>query len=79
MEVQLSNGARARVAEVTEEHVTIDANHQLAGQAVTFDIELLKLTKVRAPRRRQETADHRNCGHTEAILCCSGNSHNGPR
>jgi peptidylprolyl isomerase len=30
--VQLSNGQVAKVTDVTEEHVVIDANHQLAGK-----------------------------------------------
>ena len=33
----------ALVTEVTEDKVTIDANHPLAGKALTFEIELLEL------------------------------------
>lgn len=31
------------VAEVTEDHVKLDANHPLAGQNLTFDIDLLEV------------------------------------
>ena len=33
--------APATVVEVTDEAVTVDANHPLAGQALTFEIELV--------------------------------------
>ena len=32
-----------RVAEVSDEQVTIDANHPLAGQNLTFDLELVEV------------------------------------
>ncbi len=41
--VALNNGARAVVLEVTDEIVRIDANHQLAGQALTFEIEMVSI------------------------------------
>lgn len=41
--VTLNNGARAVVLEVTDEIVRIDANHQLAGQALTFEIEMVSI------------------------------------
>lgn len=44
--VQLMTGMRARVTAMTEEAVTIDANHELAGKPLTFDVELVALTKV---------------------------------
>lgn len=31
------------VKEITDSHVVIDANHPLAGQALTFDIEILEV------------------------------------
>lgn len=45
MQVQLSNGMPALVTEVTEESVTIDANHLLASRHLTFDVELMSLSK----------------------------------
>lgn len=44
-EVFLTNGQQAVVLEVTEETVTLDANHPLAGEALTFEIEILAITR----------------------------------
>ncbi len=44
-EVFLTNGQPAVVVEVTEETVTLDTNHTLAGQALTFEIEILAITR----------------------------------
>jgi peptidylprolyl isomerase len=33
---------RVRVLEVTDEHVTLDANHPLAGEDLSFEVELLE-------------------------------------
>ena len=41
--VTLGNGAQATVLEMTETAVRLDANHPLAGQALTFEIELLSI------------------------------------
>lgn len=46
--VRLGNGAEATVHKRTQENVTIDANHVLAGKTLNFDVELLELTKVDA-------------------------------
>jgi peptidylprolyl isomerase len=40
-----------RVAEVSDEQVTIDANHPLAGQNLTFDLELVEI-RSESPRPR---------------------------
>ncbi|MBN1993991.1 MAG: peptidylprolyl isomerase [Anaerolineae bacterium] len=32
------------VSEISEKNITLDANHPLAGQELTFDIELLEVT-----------------------------------
>lgn len=45
--VRLGNGAEATVHKRTDEGVTIDANHILAGKTLHFDVELMDLTKVR--------------------------------
>ncbi len=42
-QVRLSNGFPATVTNVTTDTVRIDANHPLAGQALTFDIELVSI------------------------------------
>ncbi len=44
-EVFLTNGQPATVLDVTEETVTLDANHPLAGEALTFEIEILSVTR----------------------------------
>ena len=44
--VSLSNGTNAVVRESTAESVLLDFNHPMAGKALTFEVELLKLTKV---------------------------------
>ena len=41
--LQLLNGQPATVVEVRGEIIVIDANHQLAGQALTFEIELVEV------------------------------------
>jgi peptide-methionine (S)-S-oxide reductase len=46
MMVQLGNGMPAKVVGVTSTEVEIDANHQLAGKALNFEVELLDLTKA---------------------------------
>jgi FKBP-type peptidyl-prolyl cis-trans isomerase 2 len=44
-EVFLTNGQPAVVLAVTDETVTLDANHPLAGEALTFEIEILSITR----------------------------------
>lgn len=41
--VQLSNGAPAIVHKISDTSITLDANHELAGQALTFEIELVSV------------------------------------
>ena len=41
--VTLGNGGRGTVLEITDEFVKIDANHPLAAQALTFEIELVSI------------------------------------
>ncbi|PLX22794.1 MAG: peptidylprolyl isomerase [Ignavibacteria bacterium] len=47
MELQLhqedGGAVPVKVTEVTEEHVMLDANHPLAGQDLTFEIELVSI------------------------------------
>jgi FKBP-type peptidyl-prolyl cis-trans isomerase 2 len=42
-QLTFANGARGVVVRVENGIVTIDANHNLAGQTLTFEIELLTL------------------------------------
>jgi peptidylprolyl isomerase len=44
IEVLLGGGQAATVIGVTEDTVTIDANHRLADEALTFEIELVSIT-----------------------------------
>jgi len=44
-EVMLTTGQRAVVLEVTDQIVKIDANRSLAGKALTFEIEILAVTR----------------------------------
>lgn len=37
------NSLFANVVEITEEELTIDANHELAGQDLTFEVEVLSI------------------------------------
>ena len=45
LQVQTPDGQAmpVTVAEVTDEHVTLDANHPLAGQDLTFAVEMVKV------------------------------------
>jgi FKBP-type peptidyl-prolyl cis-trans isomerase 2 len=42
-EVTLSNGARVVILELDGDTITVDANHPLAGEALTFEIELVAI------------------------------------
>ena len=41
--VVFENGARGVITDVSEENFTVDANHWLAGEALTFEIELVSI------------------------------------
>jgi peptidylprolyl isomerase len=45
MQVKHSNGQvmNVTIADLTDEHVTLDANHPLAGKTLTFDIEVVEI------------------------------------
>jgi len=43
------------VSKITDEHITVDFNHPLAGEALTFDVELLDV--------RDATAEELSHGH----------------
>jgi peptidylprolyl isomerase len=42
-QVQASNGATGTILEVTDTTVTVDFNHPLAGEDLTFEIELVEI------------------------------------
>lgn len=44
-EVFLASGQAVTVISITDEIVTLDANHALAGEALTFEIEILSVTR----------------------------------
>ena len=44
-QVYLNTGQQAVVLEVTDEYVELDANHWLAGEALTFEIEVVAITR----------------------------------
>jgi FKBP-type peptidyl-prolyl cis-trans isomerase 2 len=44
-QVFLTGGQQAIVLEITDETVTLDANHPLAGEALTFEIEIVSITR----------------------------------
>lgn len=44
-QVYLTNGQPAVILEITETTVTLDINHALAGEALTFEIEVLAVTR----------------------------------
>ena len=41
--LRLANGMPVTIVEITNESVVIDANHRLAGQALTFEIEIMSI------------------------------------
>ena len=42
-EVEADSGLEGRVADIGEETVTVDFNHELAGETLTFEIEVLEV------------------------------------
>lgn len=44
-QVAVGDGRPATVISIDEENVVVDANHQLAGQALTFAIEVVEITR----------------------------------
>ena len=61
IEIKTAQGTiRAKVLSVDDEGITLDLNHELAGKAVTFDLELLAII--------HETAIHKEL-HPEGCGC----------
>jgi len=45
MSIPLSDGMQPVITDITDAFITLNANHPLAGEALTFEIELVELTK----------------------------------
>lgn len=57
MMVPIANGAQAMVTHITDTAITLDANHPLAGEALTFEIELVELFKSTSAPEPVATAE----------------------
>ena len=55
----------ATIVNVTDENVTVDLNHPMAGKALTFDIEVVNISET--PTQAPE-----NCGSDCGCDCSSG-------
>lgn len=44
LELQGGGAIEATIVDVTDDALTLDANHALAGQALTFDLELVEIS-----------------------------------
>jgi len=55
----------ATIVDVTDENVTVDLNHPMAGKALTFDIEVVNISET--PTQAPE-----NCGSDCGCDCSSG-------
>jgi FKBP-type peptidyl-prolyl cis-trans isomerase SlyD len=66
-QIQDHNGQvmRVQAVEINDQEITLDANHQLAGKTLTFDVEIISV--------REATADELAKGHlfTESSCCDS--------
>ena len=41
--LQLQNGQIVVIYEITDEHITLDANHELAGKVLIFELTLVDI------------------------------------
>jgi FK506-binding protein 1 len=56
LRLQAQNGQTAVITEFDDKEITLDTNHRLAGETLTFNIEVVGLTKVSdLPQLRLET------------------------
>lgn len=51
------------VAKVEGDDITIDGNHPLAGQALTFDVEVVDIRSATADELEQKHIHGENCNH----------------
>ncbi|MGR5095034.1 peptidylprolyl isomerase [Vibrio maritimus] len=69
------------VTEVDGDEVVVDGNHMLAGQTLTFDVEVVALREATAEEIEHghiHKAEHGCCGgegHGEEGGCCGGEGH----
>lgn len=59
-----------RVVKVDDDHVTIDANHPLAGQTLHFDVKVMEVRDA-----RPEELEHQHVCHGECGGCNCGEEH----
>jgi FKBP-type peptidyl-prolyl cis-trans isomerase SlyD len=52
-----------RVSEISPEAIVLDANHPLAGHAVTFRLEVLNVRQATPEELEEATHDHSTCDH----------------
>ncbi len=67
------------ITEVDGDEVVVDGNHMLAGQTLTFDVEVLA-TRVATEEEIEHGHLHGEeggcgCGHSEGEGCCGGHGH----
>ena len=63
-----------KVAEIGEETIKLDMNHPLAGQKLTFDVTVEKVTKAGEFEEEEETDDD-GCGPEGCASCSSCGGH----
>lgn len=68
IQIQNYNGEimAAQAVEVNDVEITLDANHQLAGKTLTFDVEVVSI--------REATIDELANGHPFIESCCVSGS-----
>lgn len=74
MRVPLSNGMQASVVDITDTGYRLDANHELAGKTLTFDMELVSFIEaVLAPpsEGQQRAVFGLGCFWGMFLLCLS--------
>ena len=62
-----------RVSKITDDTVTVDGNHELAGKQLTFDIEILDVREA----TEDELSSLGGCGCGGGCGNCGGNCDNG--
>lgn len=63
LRVQTPEGVMiVRIAEVRDDSVLLDANHPLAGQMLTFDVEVMDVRNATAEELEEQRAESCGCG-----------------